>query len=166
MTTVLQHFDSSFRADGFYLLCNDPRGTADLTSEEIALIRECLYLSMDIQHPSSRYIIICGLKKIFIRIIRVVYAQWRDVNKLEVYLKLLIEEKKTEESKELSSTKSKIAFYQEALTRKANFLSWLYGFIVSLLDEIRLKYYLTVNVAKFFLSWSLCTKDHYRFGVY
>jgi hypothetical protein len=136
MESVLQHFDSSFRADGFYLLCNDPRGTADLTSEEISLIRECLYLSMDIQNPSSRYIIICGLKKIFIRIIRVVYAQWRDMKKSETYLKILIEDGKEETSEELSSTRSKIAFYQEALTRKADFLSWLYDFVVSLLNVI------------------------------
>ena len=131
METVLQHYDPAFRADGFYLLCNDPRGTVDLTVEEITLIKSCLYLSMDIQNASSRYIITCGLKKIFSRLIRVVYGQFRDVNKRKSYLKLLSEGKEQTNAKEVSDTKDQVEYYQKALERKADFLRWLYDFIVS-----------------------------------
>ncbi len=52
ITAIIHSSDLSLRADGFSMVCENAKGTADFSPNELSLIKTCLKISIDTQVPS------------------------------------------------------------------------------------------------------------------
>lgn len=60
VTKIIVSDDLALRSDGFTMVCESSKGTADFSAEELSLIKSCLKISIDTQVPSfgtSLYVI-------------------------------------------------------------------------------------------------------------
>jgi hypothetical protein len=129
MLRILQHSDLALRGDAFALLCDSSKAAADLTDDELELIKTCLSISMDCQVPSFRQYLTGSLKKMFLRLKMLVFAYHRNRGKAEKYLNQLTSNS-LERSDVIMTQKTEIDRLRIQLQRKADFIQWFYDFII------------------------------------